>query len=132
MPQLKVKTDYIGMYRSTTENSFSNTPITVDAVKFTPLDLLTSAYNSCMLGTMEQAAKQSNFEIGEASSHIEWGLSEDTTRIGKMDIKFSFNNDFTEEQKQLLETAAKTKCHVGQSLNPAIQKSFKFDYNNSL
>lgn len=132
MPQLKVKTESIGKYRSTTENSFSNTPITVDAMKFTPLDLLTSAYNSCMLGTMEYAAKQSNFEIGKANSQIEWGLSEDTIRIGKMDIKISFTNEFTAEQKQILETAAKTKCHVGQSLNPAIQKNFNFDYNKSL
>ena len=58
MPQLKVKTDYLGKYQSKTENTFSDTPIIVDAMKFTPLDLLSSAYNSCMLGTMEHIAKQ--------------------------------------------------------------------------
>lgn len=129
MPQLVIETDYIGKYQSKTENLFSNTPIVVDAMKFTPLDLLTSAYNSCMLGTMEYIAKQNNFEIGKAKSQIKWTLSEDTTRIGSMDIKITFVNDFSDTQKEILETAAKTKCHVGQTLNPNIEKKFTFSYN---
>jgi len=129
MPQLVIETDYIGKYQSKTENSFSNTPIVVDAMKFTPLDLLTSAYNSCMLGTMEYIAKQNNFEIGKVKSQIKWALSEDTTRIGSMDIKITFVNDFSDMQKKVLETAAKTKCHVGQTLNPNINKKFEFIYN---
>ena len=131
MPQLIVKTDYLGKYQSKTENTFSDTPIIVDAMKFTPLDLLSSAYNSCMLGTMEHIAKQNKFEIGEAKSQIEWALSEDTTRIGSMDIKISFANDFSEEQKEILENAAQTKCHVGQTLNPAIEKKFTFNYKSN-
>ena len=128
MPQKIVKTTYLGRYQSQTENPFNNTSIVVDAAKFTPLDLLTSAYNSCILGTMEYAAKQNNFEISEAKSQVDWDLSEDTTRIGKMDIKISFEKDFSKEQKEILETAAKTKCHVGQTLNPNIEKTFEFTY----
>ena len=131
MPQLIVKTDYLGNYQSKTENTFSDTPIIVDAMKFTPLDLLSSAYNSCMLGTMEYIAKQNEFEIGQAKSEIEWALSEDTTRIGSMDIKISFDNDFSDEQKEILENAAQTKCHVGQTLNPAIEKKFTFNYKSN-
>jgi len=131
MPQLVVKTDYLGKYQSQTENSFSNMPIVVDAMKFTPLDLLSSAYNSCMLGTMEYIAKQNKFEIGEAKSQIEWALSEDTTLIGSMDIQISFANDFSDEQKEILENAAQTKCHVGQTLNPAIEKKFTFNYKQN-
>src|SRR5690606_12383494 len=128
MPQKLVKTAYIGRYQSQTNNALTDTSILVNAAKFTPLDLLTSAYNSCMLGTMEHIAKQRNFEIGEAKSQIEWALTEDTTRIGSMDIKITFANDFSDKQKEILETAAKTKCHVGQTLNPAIEKEFKFTY----
>tara|TARA_B100000508_G_C11439108_1_gene267746 strand:+ start:673 stop:1068 length:396 start_codon:yes stop_codon:yes gene_type:complete len=131
MPQLIVKTDYLGKYQSKTENTFSDTSIVLDAMKFTPLDLLASAYNSCMLGTMEHIAKQNKFEIGETKSQIEWALSEDTTRIGSMDIQISFANDFSEEQKEILENAAKTKCHVGQTLNPAIEKKFTFNYKQN-
>lgn len=129
MPQKLVKTRYIGRYQSKTENPLTDAQIVVDAAKFTPLDLLSSAYNSCMLGTMEYEAKQNNFEIQEANSQIEWELSEDGTRIGTMDIKISFGNDFSEEQKEVLETAAKTKCHVGQTLNSLIEKKFKFTYS---
>lgn len=129
MPQKLVKTAYVGRYQSKTENSLNGTPIVVDAAKFTPLDLLTSAYNSCMLGTMEYAAKQNNFEIHEAKSQIEWELSEDETRIGSMDIKISFGKNFSEGQKEILETAAKTKCHVGRTLNPLIEKKFEFTYS---
>lgn len=129
MLQKIVKTAYIGRYQSQTENAFNNTPIVVDAAKFTPLDLLASAYNSCMLGTMEYAAKQNSFEIGETKSQIEWELSEDQSRVGSMDIKIAFDKDFSEEQKVILETSAKTKCHVGQTLNPLIEKNFEFIYS---
>lgn len=129
MPQKLVKTAYIGRYQSQTENALTDTSIVVDAAKFTPLDLLASAYNSCMLGTMEYAAKQNKFEISEAKSQIEWELSEDTSRVGSMDIKISFGKDFPEEQKEILETAAKMKCHVGETLNPLIVKKFEFTYS---
>lgn len=128
MTQRLVKTAYIGRYQSQTENALNGASIVVDAAKFTPLDLLASAYNSCMLGTMEYAAKQNGFEVSDAKSQIEWDLSEDQTRIGAMDIKIPFGNGFSEEQKEILETAAKTKCHVGQTLNPAIEKKFTFTY----
>lgn len=129
MPQKIVKTVYIGRYQSQTENSLNNTSIVVDAAKFTPLDLLTSAYSSCMLGTMEYAARQNNFEIHEAKSQIEWELSEDGSAIGAMDIKISFGKDFSGKQKEILETAARTKCHVGKTLNPLIEKKFEFAYS---
>ena len=129
MPQKIIKTAYLGRYQSQTENALNNTEIVVDAAKFTPIDLLATAYNSCMLGTMEYAAKQNGFEIQGAKSQIEWDLSEDTTRVGAMDIQISFEQDFSAEQKEIFETSAKTKCHVGQSLNPNIEKKFTFSYN---
>ena len=39
-----------------------------------------------------------------------------------------FTKNFSEEQQEILETAAKTKCHVGQTLNPNIEKKFEFTY----
>lgn len=45
-----------------------------------------------------------------------------------MDIKTTFDKDFSVEQKEILEMPAKTKCHVEQTLNPLIEKQFEFIY----
>ena len=97
-------------------------------MKFTPLDLVASAYNSCMLGTMEHIAKQNKFEIGETKSQIEWALSEDTTRIGSMDIQISFANDFSEEQKETIKQLSKLKQGLYIQENNTVNQEFKGEY----
>lgn len=57
-----VSTNYEGKYKSTTSSPLNNEiPITVNARVFTPVDLLASAYGSCLLGTIDYEAQKRVF-----------------------------------------------------------------------
>lgn len=128
MARQKIKTRYHGRYQSSTFNAVNQQDIVVNAARFTPIDLLASAYNSCMLGTMDAVALQHGFSIGKATSEVAWALSTDGTRVGTMNVKIGFDQDLQEDQRALVEHAAQKLCHVGQSLNPAIERHFQFTY----
>ncbi|MDX9749684.1 MAG: hypothetical protein RBT71_01200 [Flavobacteriales bacterium] len=46
MAQQKIKTRYQGRYQSSTYNPVNKQDIVVNAARFTPIDLLATAYNS--------------------------------------------------------------------------------------
>lgn len=53
-----IETIYAGGYTSKTTTPFNSEPVTVSATRFTPVDLMVSAYGSCLLGTIDFAANQ--------------------------------------------------------------------------
>lgn len=126
-----IETNYEGKYRSGTKTPLSSEKIAVNAARFNPVDLLASAYGSCLLGTIDWEARKEQFETTESRSEITYDMSEDGSRLGKMNIKIFFANDYSPEQKAIIEEAAKTKCHVGKSLDPAIEKNYEFIYNDN-
>jgi uncharacterized OsmC-like protein len=77
---------------------------------------------------MEGVAQQNGFSIGKATSEVEWGLSADGTRVGSMIVRIAFEQELPEAHRALVEHAAQKLCHVGQSLNPAIERTFEFTY----
>lgn len=124
-----ITTTYLGNLHMSTDAPLNEQPITVDGKTFTPIDLLVTAYGSCLLGTMEYAARKNYFEIGAAKSEIKFSMSKDKARIGTMNIKIILANDFTNEQKNIIEFDAINHCHVGNSLFPDIKKEYQFLYN---
>ncbi len=125
-----IETIYQGKYRSETKTLFNQEqPVTADAGSFNPVALLMSAYGSCLLGTMDYAARQQQFGIAEAKTQIDFEMNEDKTKVGRIHIKAVFGSDFSDKQKQVIEFAAKNYCHVGKSLDPAISRTFEFIYN---
>lgn len=125
-----IKTTYEGKYLSTTKSPLNKEPIAANAVQCTPVDLLMSAYGSCLLGTIDYAAHLKQFEIKNAQTQIEYQMSEDKSKVGKISIKIFFSDDYTEEQKNVIEFAAKNQCHVGSSLDSNIAKVYEFLYNH--
>lgn len=124
-----IRTNYEGRYMSKTKSPLNEEPITVNAVRFTPVDLLTSAYGSCILGTIDFEARKKEFETTEARSEITYEMSEDKNKIEAMSIKIFLGNEYTDQQKEVIENAAKYQCHVGNSLDPAIKREYEFTYN---
>ncbi|QNL52209.1 OsmC family protein [Olivibacter sp. SDN3] len=124
-----IETIYQGKYKSETKSPLNSEAITTDAGSFSPVALLISAYGSCLLGTMDYAARQSQFEITDAKTQIDFEMNEDRTKVSKINIKALFGNDYSDEQKQVIEFAAKNYCHVGKSIDPAIERVFEFVYN---
>ena len=123
-----VETSYEGRFISKTKSPLSNDPIKVDP-KFGPIDLLMGAYGSCLLATVDFYAKKADFEVSASNSEISYGMHADGDRVGEIHVKIHFaSGDYTSQQKELMENAAKKLCHVGNSLNPEIKRSYEFTY----
>ncbi|MCA4810360.1 OsmC family protein [Empedobacter stercoris] len=122
-----IETIYQGQFTSNTACELNENGVTVNAVHFTPIDLLASAYSSCLLGTIDYLASKNGFQVQGTTSQITYQLDQGGTKVGSMNIKISFAEDYTAEQKEII-LAATQNCHVGKSLDPAIVKSFEFVY----
>lgn len=126
-----IETKYLGNLKSSTQSPHNNEPIAAaGGTPFTPVDLLVSAYGSCLLGTVDYAAQKNNFETTDSRSEINFEMSADKTRIGKMKIILFFGKEYTNEQKAVIENSAKYNCHVGNSLNNDIYREYQFVYNS--
>lgn len=126
-----IATEYFGGYKSGTKTPFNTEPVMVGATQFTPVDLLVSAYGSCLLGTIDYEARKKHFEVAGAQTEITIDMSEDKSRVGELNIKILLDSNYTDEQKEVIEYAARYKCHVGNSLDKSIVKKYQFVYNKA-
>jgi len=121
-----IETTYGGRYSSNTKTPTDT--IFVD-MKFSPVDLLMSSYGSCMLATVDFYARKKDFEVNGSRSELSYEMSAEGGQVGTINVKLFFDkDDYTAEQKELIENSAKNLCHVGNSLNPAIVKNYEFTY----
>ena len=123
-----VKTNYEGKFKTITRSPINEEPINVSAARFGPIDLLSAAYSSCLLLTIDNEARKKQFETTDARSEIDYELNEDKNKLGKINVRLFFGKDYTDEQKEVIETAARQQCHIGNSLDKSIDKQFEFIY----
>ena len=128
---IKTETNYQGKSGSTTKSLLKQGPIIVTDANPKPLEVLASAYGSCLLKTIDYVARKKQFEVTGARSEITYEMNEDKSGIGAMNIKIFFDKNYTDEQKQVIEQAAKKLCHVGNSLDPTIFRLYEFNYNSN-
>lgn len=128
---INTETNHHGRHQSATKSPSKQEPIIVTDANPKPLDVLASAYGSCLLKTIGYAARKKQFEVTGARSEIMYEMNEDNSGIGAMNIKIFFGKNYTDEQKQVIEQAAKKLCHVGNSLNPTIFRMYEFNYNSN-
>jgi uncharacterized OsmC-like protein len=126
---ITVETNYEGRFKSATRSPLNQEPINVSAARFGPIDLLSAAYGSCLLLTIDNEARKKHFETTDARSEIDYELNESNDRLGKINVRLFFGKDYTDEQKEVIETAAKQQCHIGNSFDKSINKVFEFIYN---
>ncbi|MCT3897485.1 OsmC family protein [Elizabethkingia anophelis] len=122
-----IESNYQGKYNTSTRTPLSKEDIKVD-LSFGPIDLLMGSYGSCMLGTVDFYARKKGFEVNGSKSEISYEMSSEGGKVGVINVKLSFDEDYTPEQKETIETSAKDLCHVGNSLNPSIVKNYEFVY----
>jgi len=122
-----IETLYIGKYTSNTPAPLNEDGVTVNAVHFSPVDLLISAYGSCLLGTIDYEAHKKGFEVADTKSEIAYDMNEDGSKVGTINIKLLFAKDYADNEKAVIENAT-ASCHVGKSLDPAIRRNFEFIY----
>lgn len=133
----KMKTVYLGGLRSEVEHLQSGTKLVTDAPldnhgkgeSFSPTDLFASSLGCCMLTIMGISAESYGFNIEGTTIETEKIMGTNPRRVVeiKLDIHFPKGANFTDQQKRLIEAAART-CPVANSLNPEIKKTITFNY----
>jgi len=133
----KMKTIYKGNLRCEVTHELSGAKIFTDAPldnhgngeSFSPTDLLASALGCCMLTIMGVSAQSYGFNIDGTTIETEKIMGTAPRRVIelKLDITFPKGNNYTDQQKRLIESAART-CPVANSINPEIKKTITFNY----
>lgn len=133
----KITTVYSGNLRTEAVHQQSGTKIITDAPldnhgkgeSFSPTDLFATALGSCMLTIMGISAQSYGFSLEGTTIETEKIMGTDPRRVVelKLDITFPKGNNYTDQQKRIIEAAART-CPVANSIHPDIKKSITFNY----
>jgi uncharacterized OsmC-like protein len=97
--------------------------------RFSPTDLIATAFASCILTTMAIRAKDLELKIRQSSIATEKIMSANPRRISAINLTFQFaeNVYFSPEQQQILEQIALT-CPVKECLHPEMQLNINFNW----
>ena len=133
----KIKSKYLGSLRTEAVHLQSGDKIITDAPldnhgkgeAFSPTDLLAAALGSCMLTIMGISAPAYGYELDGTTVDIEKIMGANPRRVAEIKITFNFpkGNNYTEQQKRVIEAAART-CPVANSLHPDLKKTIVFNY----
>lgn len=131
-----IKTIYLGGLRTEAEHLKSGQKIITDAPPdnqgkgeaFSPSDLLAASLGSCMLTIMGIVANRHQINIDGTEIKITKVMASNPRRVSEIHIILRMpENNYSEEEKRLLENAAYT-CPVAKSLNPEIKQEVTFLY----
>lgn len=131
-----IHTRYEGGLRTTAQHLQSGIKIITDAPldnqgrgeAFSPTDLLAASLGSCMLTLMGIAARNHHFTMDGTEISITKMMAANPRRVAEIKIEFTMpQNNFTDEQKQIMERAAHT-CPVALSLHPDLKQTITFKY----
>lgn len=133
----KINTVYTGNLRTEAVHEQSGTKLITDAPldnhgkgeSFSPTDLLATALGSCMLTIMGISAEAYGYNLEGTTIATEKIMGTNPRRVVeiKIDITFPKGNNYTDQQKRVIEAAAKT-CPVYNSLHPELKKTITFNY----
>ena len=133
----KISTVYTGNLRTEAIHDQSGSKLVTDAPLdnhgkgefFSPTDLLATALGSCMLTIMGISAEEYGYNLDGTTVETEKIMGTNPRRVVelKLDITFPKDNNYTPQQKRVIEAAAKS-CPVYNSLHPDIKKSITFNY----
>lgn len=116
---------YTGQLRCEATHGPSGTGVLTDAPvdnqgrgeSFSPTDLVATALGSCMLTIMGIAAEKRGWDIAGAEVTVtKHMLADPTRRIAKLEVDMRVPGSFTEEERAVLERAARS-CPVGESIS---------------
>lgn len=133
---ITAKIQYQGELRTTCTHVQSSNSIITDAPvdnfgkgeAFSPTDLLSTSLVSCMLTTMGIAAQKQKIPFDNAEAEMLKVMGKDPRRVSAIVVTVRMpKNNFTAEQKEILEAAA-VHCPVARSLHPDLEQQIKFEY----
>ncbi len=130
------KVEYLGDLRTQATHLQSGTVIVTDAPldnqgrgeAFSPTDLCATSLASCMMTLMGISARSRELDITGARAEVTKIMAANPRRIARVEIRmFMPNREFSERDRQLLETAART-CPVALSLGEGVEQAIEFEW----
>jgi putative redox protein len=122
-----IKTVYTGNLGTSTIYPISENPILTEAKPFGPTDLLTVSLSSCIATYIDFVAQRNKFQTPNVNVEIKKTMNADGTKVEAFDTVVNFGNEYSSDQKAIIENAAKT-CPVGNSLATDIKRTYQFKY----
>jgi putative redox protein len=99
-----------------------------DGSSFSPTDLVAAALGSCAVTTMAIAADREGIPFDGAEFIIQKEMRSGPRRIDRLPLRIRMPASLTEQQRGVLEEAART-CPVARSLLTDIERDFSFVYD---
>jgi len=133
---VEIKIAYEGQLRCKAVHGPSGQVILTDAPTdnmgkgefFSPTDLVAAALGTCMLTIMGIVANKNKIDISGATADVVKEMTNVPPRqIGTMRVKINVPKAMTDEQKRILENAAKG-CPVHKNLSSSINIAVEFAY----
>ncbi len=127
---------YLGELRTEATHLHSGTKIITDAPldnqgkaeAFSPTDLCATSLATCLMTIMGISARNHGLDMTGAKAEINKVMAADPRRISRVEINITMPaNGFTDVQKKMLETAART-CPVALSLAEGIEQAIDFEW----
>jgi len=127
---------YLGELRTEATHNLSGITLITDAPPdnqgkgeaFSPTDLCATSLASCMMTIMGISARSHGLDINGTYTEVTKIMAANPRRIARIELKITMpKNDFTDAQKKLLETAART-CPVAMSLHPDLEQVMDFEW----
>jgi len=133
---VEIKIAYQGELRCQATHGPSGTTLLTDAPadnqgkaeSFSPTDLVAVALGSCMLTIMGIVARRHAWDLTGTTVRVEKHMvTAPVRRIGRLPVEITVPVHLTDEQRQMLERAART-CPVHHSLHPDIEAPVTFHW----
>ena len=130
-----MKINYTGQLRTEALHIQSGNKLITDAPTdnmgkgeaFSPTDLLCASLGTCMLTTMGIAAQKNDFTLQFVSMEVTKVMASDPRRVAKVIIVIQLEDNYSSQQKEILENAA-LNCPVAKSLHPELEQDVEFKY----
>lgn len=130
------KSSYLGELRVSSTHINSGTIIETDApvdnhgkgTRFSPTDLLATAYLDCMITIMGIYCDNHNLEFKHCEGEVEKIMASSPRRVSQLNIVIDLSgNNWTEDEKKRVEAAGRA-CPVAKSVSPDLIANITFKY----
>lgn len=96
--------------------------------RFSPTDLLATAYLNCMITIIGIYCDKNGLSFDKCEGDVEKIMANSPRRIGGLNISLDLSsNDWNEKERRRIENAAK-RCPVAMSVSPEIEINIEFKY----
>lgn len=131
-----VKVNYLGGLRTECTHIKSGTIIQTDAPtdnkgkgeKFSPTDLVATAYVSCMLSLVGIYCEEHNIAYNEGTAEVDKIMASNPRRIEKLNITLDFTGNNWDEKTKVILMRVAENCPVAKSVHPDIEINIDYKF----